>query len=61
MTWVLDIFGENENPYVIRLWSKFQPDPDHGFQNMAILLMKTNFLEGRLNRCTLEKDTVRLC
>jgi hypothetical protein len=56
--WVLDIFGENENPYVIRLWSKFQPDLDRGFLDMVVLLHKTNFLEGRLNHRTLEKDTV---
>ena len=56
--WVLEIFCEHENPYVIRLWSKFQPDPYRGFRDMVILLQKTNFLKGRLNRCTLEKDTV---
>jgi hypothetical protein len=56
--WDLDIFGEHEHPYVIRLWSKLQLDPDRGFQDMVILLQKTNFLEGGLNRCTLMKDTV---
>jgi hypothetical protein len=55
--WDLDIFGEHEHPYVIRLWSKLQPDPDRGFQDMVILLQKTNFLEGGLNRRTLMKDT----
>jgi hypothetical protein len=58
MMWDLDIFGEHEHPYVIRLWSKLQLDLDRGFQDIVILLQKTNFLEGRLNRCTLMKDTV---
>ena len=56
--WVLDIFGEHENPYVIRLWSKFQSDLDRGFLDMVVLLQKTIFLKGRLNRCMLEKDTM---
>jgi hypothetical protein len=43
MMWILDIFGEHENPYVIRLCSKFHPDPNDGFRDMAILLHKTNF------------------
>ena len=41
--WVLDIISEHEHPYVIHLWSKFQPDLDHRFQDMVILLQKTNF------------------
>jgi hypothetical protein len=61
MMWVLEIFGEHEHHYVIRLWLKFQPDPYRGFRDMAILLQKINFIYGKLNRRTLKKDTVRLC
>jgi hypothetical protein len=46
MKWVLEIFVDHEYPYVIHVWSKFLPDPDRGFQDITILLQKTNFLEG---------------
>jgi hypothetical protein len=59
--WVLDIFGEHEHPYVIRLWSKFPARPKSWISRYGYFTTENQFSGGQLNRRTLKKDTVRRC